>query len=186
MLDQLLEWDRDIFVYLNKLGIENWDTFWTVATEILSWTPLFILFLILILSYYPGRRGKLMAVTVLGLLGCVLALMAITKAWVARLRPNQESELREYIRILKDSESFSFFSGHAATSFAITTIVVLFLRRKTPWIWLSFLWPIIFSFSRIYVGVHYPFDIVTGLLVGVGLAFLFYRAYYRFIEPGID
>ncbi|MGI9547885.1 MAG: phosphatase PAP2 family protein [Flavobacteriaceae bacterium] len=183
MLNKLLEWDKKIFVYLNNLGIEEYDTFWTVATEIISWTPLFILFFVLILLAFPKKEGIYKSLTVLVLLLFVLLLTDITKDFVERLRPNNNDQLKDLIRILRKPSSFSFYSGHAASSFSITTLVVLFLRRKIKWTWLFYLWPLIFSFSRIYVGVHYPFDIITGTIVGVLLAFLFYKIYGRFIEP---
>jgi undecaprenyl-diphosphatase len=186
MLKKLLEWDKEIFVYLNTLGIEEYDTFWTVATEIISWTPVFILFFVLIKMAYPGKEGNYKAFTVLLLLLFVLLATNLTKGFFERLRPNNNEQLRDLIRILSNPKSFSFFSGHAATSFAITTLVYLFLRRKMRFSWLFYLWPLIFSFSRIYVGVHYPFDILIGSCVGIFFALLFYRLYQRFIPPYLN
>ena len=183
MLDKLLEWDREVFVYLNSLGIEKYDTFWTVATEIRSWTFLFILFFALIVMVFPKKEAVYRSLTVLLLLLVVLLLTDITKEFFERLRPNNNEQIQELIRILKKPESFSFFSGHAATSFSITTLIFLFLRKELKWVWLLYLWPLIFSFSRIYVGVHYPFDILTGTIVGILLALLFNRLYNRFIAP---
>ena len=79
MLKKLFEWDKEIFIYLNKLGIEEYDTFWTVATEIISWTPLFILFFVLILMAYPGKEGYYRSLTVLLLLFLVLIATNLTK-----------------------------------------------------------------------------------------------------------
>ena len=186
MFDRLLEWDRELFVYLNNLGIEELDTFWTVATIIISWTPLFILFIVLILLVYPGKSGIYRSIAVVLLLLAVLLLTELTKEIVERLRPNNEDMINESIRILRNPGSFSFFSGHAATSFSITTLVFLFLRNKIRWSWLFYLWPLIFSYSRIYVGVHYPFDILIGTVVGIALARLQYNMYNRFIAPYSD
>ena len=186
MLERLLEWDKEVFVYLNNLGIEQFDTFWTVATQIKSWTPLFILFFVLLVMAYPRREAFYRSITVIALLFLVLLLTDITKEFVERLRPNNNEQIQHLIRILTKPESFSFFSGHAATSFSITTLMVLFLRKKMKWTWLLYLWPVVFSFSRIYVGVHYPFDIIIGLIVGVLLAFLFYKGFNKFIAPYSD
>ncbi len=186
MFDRLLEWDRELFVYLNNLGIEELDTFWTVATIIISWTPLFILFIVLILLEYPGKGGIYRSLAVIVLLLGVLLLTELTKEIVERLRPNNEDLFDESIRILRNPASYSFFSGHAATSFSITTLVFLFLRKKIRWAWLFFLWPLIFSYSRIYVGVHYPFDILIGTVIGIALARLQYNLYMRFIAPYSD
>ena len=124
-----------------------------------------------------------MSLWVVCLLLFVLFLTDVTKEYVARLRPNNETEINTLIRILKSPTNYSFFSGHAASSFSITTLVILFLRDKLNWAWLFYLWPLIFAFSRIYVGVHYPVDILVGMCVGIGSAFFFYAVYTGFIEP---
>ncbi len=186
MLNKLLEWDREIFIYLNNLGIEQYDTFWSVATEIRSWTPLFIFFFALMLMAYPRKQALYRSFSVLVLLVVVLLLTDVTKDFFERLRPNNNEQLRDLIRVLRKPSSFSFFSGHAATSFSITTLIVLFLRKEMVWVGVLYIWPFIFSFSRIYVGVHYPFDILTGAIVGILLALLFYRLYNKFIAPYSD
>lgn len=178
-----MEWDRQALIYLNGLGIEQYDGFWTFVTQIPNWTPLFILFFFLILRTYPSRKGIIISITVLALLGFVLLATDLTKEWVERVRPNNDSEINHLLRILRNPTSYSFFSGHAATSVSVTTIVVLFLRRSSKWVWLFFIWPVIFSLSRIYVGVHYPVDIVVGVIAGFIAALLFYFLYKRLIVP---
>lgn len=184
MFQRILEWDRDLFIYLNQLGIERYDGFWSMATDFTTWIPLFLLFFGLIFWKYPPREAARLVLAILLLLLFIHLMTDLTKVWVARLRPNNDEAVNTLIRILRRPASYSFFSGHASTSFSITTLVVLFLRRKVSWIWLAYLWPLTFSFSRIYVGVHYPSDILIGALVGVLTAFLFYKAYRRFTEPG--
>jgi len=183
MLKRLLQWDRDTFLYLNSLGIEDYDSFWSVATNITTWIPIYVVFFILLFIKYPKKQASLMATTTVLSLFFVLLIVDQTKDLVSRLRPNNDEEINAVIRILKTPVGFSFFSGHAATSFAITTLIVLFLRKKIKWIWIFYLWPIIFSFSRIYVGVHYPLDIIAGAAFGLVTAFLFYFLYYKFIAP---
>lgn len=117
------------------------------------------------------------------LFGFVMAFMDITKNLIARLRPNNNEEISALIRILVNPNDYSFFSGHAANSFAITTLIVLFLRKKLKWVYLFYLWPFLFSLSRIYVGVHYPLDLIVGTVVGLLMAVTFYRIYNRFIVP---
>lgn len=183
MWERLLQWDRDTFIYLNSLGIEEYDWFWSLATHITTWIPLFILFFLLLLLKYPRKEALSMILMTLLLVGFVLGLMELTKTLIARLRPNNNEEISTFIRILIRPNDFSFFSGHASSSFAITTLIVLFLRKKLRWVYIFYLWPLLFSISRIYVGVHYPLDLIVGALVGLLLAISFYKIFNRFIVP---
>jgi undecaprenyl-diphosphatase len=92
-----------------------------------------------------------------------------------RLRPNNQPELQDLIRILLEPTNYSFFSGHASASFVATTFVVLCVKEKYKWIYAIYIWPILFVMSRIYVGVHYPSDLIVGALVGILFAHIFFR-----------
>ncbi len=183
MLQKILEWDRDLFIYLNSLGIERLDGFWSFVTDIYTWIPLFIFFIGLLFWKFGKRDGLLMTLTVIVMFLVVITMTDLVKEYVARLRPNNETEINTLIRILKSPTNFSFWSGHAASSVSITTLVFLFVRDRFRWAWLFFIWPLIFATSRIYVGVHYPVDILVGALVGFVSARLFYLLYIRFIQP---
>lgn len=183
MLEKLLKWDRDTFVYLNGLGIEKYDVFWATVTNISTWIPLFILFLILFFLKFSKKEAFYKFLTVLGLAIFITVITHLTKISVARLRPNNTEEINALIRIIKTPTDYSFFSGHASSSFSITMLVFLFLRKKVKWAILFFIWPILFAMSRIYVGVHFPIDIIVGMVVGLLSGWLFYWLYQRFIAP---
>jgi len=183
MLKKILEWDRETFIFLNSLGIEQLDGFWSFVTNITTWIPLYIFFFVLIILKHRKKEAIYMSLWVVCLLLFVLFLTDLTKEYVARLRPNNEEEINTLIRILKSPTNYSFFSGHAASSFSITTLIFLYLKEKYRWVWVFFLWPVIFAFSRIYVGVHYPVDILVGMSVGIGSALFFYYIYNGFIGP---
>lgn len=186
MLKRILDWDRDTFIFLNGLGIERFDLFWSTITNITTWIPLFILFFYLLYRKYPRKEFILMSMTVILVLAFIALTLTITKDYVARLRPNNDKDVNTLIRILKSPANFSFFSGHAAASFGITTIMFLYLRKKVRWAWLFYIWPLLFAFSRIYVGVHYPMDILVGTAVGIFYACLFYFLYNRIIVPYLE
>lgn len=183
MLDEILQWDRETLIYLNSLGIEKYDLFWLIVTNIYTWIPLFLFFFILIFWKYTKKEAIYVTLTVIGLIIFILVATDLTKDFFGRLRPNNNTEINSIIRILKNPPSFSFFSGHAASSFSITTIIVLFLRRKVKWSWVFYLWPLLFALSRIYVGVHYPIDIIVGAVIGAISAVVFYSIYTRLIRP---
>lgn len=181
MLEKLLKWDRDTFIYLNGLGIDEYNFFWSTITNITTWIPLFLLFIVLLILKFPKKEAFFKLMTVFGLVFFIIIVTHLTKTWVARLRPNNTEEINTLIRILKSPTDYSFFSGHAASSFSITVLIFLFLRKKIRWVVLFFIWPLLFSISRIFVGVHYPVDIIVGAMVGILTGILFYKLYNRFI-----
>ncbi|EDM45237.1 putative membrane-associated phospholipid phosphatase [unidentified eubacterium SCB49] len=167
MLQTLKEWDWELLVWLNSIGIEDWDSFWLIVTKIETWIPLFVFFFILIFYYYKFKKGIVVLFSLFATAGITIFITEFTKEYVARLRPNNVEALGDLIRVLLQPENYSFFSGHASSSFAITTFVVLSLRKYNRYVYLFYLWPLLFIMSRIYVGVHYPSDILVGAIVGM-------------------
>ena len=165
-------WDQDLLVWLNNLGNEPYDAFWIFVTQIESWTPLFLFFIGVLLYYYKGKKGLVLLLYGIITFLITLAITDFTKMYVARIRPNNIDSLSSVIRVLKNPTSYSFFSGHASSSFCIVVYLVLCIREFNTWVYLAFIWPILFAGSRIYVGVHYPSDIIVGALVGSLLAIL--------------
>ncbi len=174
MFETLKKWDREFFIYLNNLGFEEFDSFWLFVTQIESWTALFVFLIGFIFYYYKGKNAWITLFFLIFTFILTITFTHLVKEFVGRLRPNNVEELSQFIRALQKPTSYSFFSGHASSSFSITTFMVLTLRKYNKWIYLLYLWPMLFVLSRIYVGVHYPSDILIGSGVGVAFAFLGY------------
>ena len=98
-----------------------------------------------------------------------------------RLRPCNDEEIKGIIRIVKTSPSFSFFSGHAANSMATTVFAFMILKKHYKHTYLLFLFPLIFAYSRIYLGLHFPGDILTGYTFGATFGFICYKLYQKYI-----
>lgn len=128
MLDQLLQWDRDTFIYLNSLGIENHDVFWSYVTNFSTWIPLFILFIVLIFKAYPKKEAFWVLGTVLITLIVVGMTTYLVKEWVARLRPNNTEEINTLIRILKSPDGYSFFLAILPVRLVLLPVFFYFLR----------------------------------------------------------
>ncbi len=174
MWEQLAKWDSDAFIFLNNLGVEDYDAFWIYITIPKHWIPLYVIILLLFFIAFNWRKAL---IGVLFLLVDVLTTVGITnlvKVNVERLRPSNQPLLEDLIRVIQEPHNFSFFSGHAASSFTVATFVVLILRHRFQWIYALYIWPILFALSRIFVGVHYPSDILVGTGFGVLMALLFY------------
>jgi undecaprenyl-diphosphatase len=96
------------------------------------------------------------------------------KPYFGRLRPSHDPALDGLVHIVNDYRGglYSFASSHAANAFGVSFFLWLTVRKSLGWIWIMFIWATIFSYSRIYLGVHYPADIVVGALLGCTIAFM--------------
>lgn len=173
--DNFIQKDKDLLVYLNGLGSEKWDFFWITVTNQLAWIPLYALFIYLIYKTFGTKKTVFLVFFVALLITFSDQFANLIKDWTARLRPNRDPQINQIIRILKNNKSFSFFSAHASTSTAVSTFMYLTLRNNFRYVGLFFIWPIIFAYSRIYLGVHFPTDILMGLFVGLVLGIVFYK-----------
>lgn len=185
MLDQLLQRDKDLLIYLNSLGSEKYDLFWFITTDFLTWIPLFIFIIILFILHIKRKERRWVLLSFNSTLIVLVIAIFVVKHSVSRLRPVNDVEVNTFLRILTQPTDYSFFSGHAASSFFIATFTVLFLRKQIKGIYLVYLWPLFFAYSRLYLGVHYPLDIAVGFVVGVSFACLSYKLHKGIIKPYI-
>ena len=177
MLDKIIELDKKAFVFLNSLGSESFDGLWLIITKQLNWTPLFLIIFYLLFKKI-GWKNLFIVIGFLAVLILVGDQTAnLFKNSVQRLRPCNNIEINGFIRIVKTSHTFSFFSGHATNSMATTVFVFLIFRKYYQYAFLLFLFPMIFAYSRIYLGLHYPLDIITGYVFGATLGFVFYELF---------
>lgn len=182
MWEQLAKWDSDAFIFLNNLGVEDYDAFWIYITIPKHWIPLYVIILLLFFIAFNWRQASIGILFLLLDLFSTVGITDLVKVSVARLRPSNQPLLQDLIRVIQEPHNFSFFSGHAASSFTVTTFVVLVLRRRFQWIYVLYIWPILFALSRIFVGVHYPGDILVGAGFGVLMAILFYWLFKQILD----
>lgn len=181
MLDQLEQWDRQLFVFFNGLGVERYDAFWIFITQEQTWIPLYLFIIFVIFRYYSIKNAVIVTACLLLTFLITFGFTDVVKELVARVRPSNNEALSKIIRILQKPTFYSFFSGHASSSMAVTTFFVLSIRNYSKLVYLTYIWPLLFMVSRIYVGVHYPSDLFVGAAVGTVFAFAAHYLCIRFI-----
>lgn len=170
-------WDWELMVFLNNLSPDALDAFWTFVTYTRHWIPFFIFLIVLFFYKTPLKKASLQLSFLLFGVGITHLITEFTKYLVERDRPNSTEGIMKLLKVLYEPSNFSFFSGHASTSFAATVFIYLTLKSKFKHLGFIFIWPILFSLSRIFVGVHFPSDIIVGAFVGSMLAIMFSKLY---------
>ena len=168
MIDTLLYLDQWLLLKINGLNTPWLDSMMSTLTQGIYWLPLFILVIGSIIY-----RAHWKTISILLLLAVVIFLTdrisaGLLKPWIGRLRPSHNPELESLLHFVNNYKGglYGFVSSHATNAFGIATFLWLILRKGINWIWIMYLLAIIFSFTRIYLGVHYPSDILGGAVLG--------------------
>jgi membrane-associated phospholipid phosphatase len=181
MIDWLVSLDTQLFLFFNTvLANSVFDRVMPIITNdwVLRVVFLIIVVLLLIFGKKQGRIVALLCIVTVVLSDQVSS--HLIKPLVARVRPCHV--IPDVHLLVACSQGLSFPSSHAANSFAIGTLISLSYRRR---IWLYLTIAGIVSYSRIAVGVHYPFDVLAGALVGVLCATAVFTA-YQYISASLD
>ncbi|KJD33126.1 phosphoesterase [Tamlana nanhaiensis] len=177
MIEQLIEYDWEVFLFLNNLGSETWDGLWLVITNKLTFIPLYAVLLFLLYKKF-GLKSLLIFVVVIALMITFTdQITNVFKRGFERLRPCRTEGVMEYMRMVAGyCGKYGFFSGHSSNSMAVAVFTGLLLKPyfKNLIFYLLF-WSAMVAYSRIYVGVHFPLDILCGMTFGAISGFLFYK-----------
>ncbi|MDP3312770.1 phosphatase PAP2 family protein [Lutibacter sp.] len=175
--DSILNYDQQLLIFLHQLGSESWDNFWIICTNPLTWIPLFfVLFYIGFISF--GLKITSYISIIIALSGITaLTSVNLIKNYLQRLRPIYDESINEHLRILIEPSGFSFVSGHSTVSFTIAFLAFWVMRKHQKFSFLFFLFPTLFAYSRIYLAVHYPSDIIAGMCLGYIISLFFYKTF---------
>lgn len=168
-MQTLLDLDKELLLFLNNLHAPWLDPVIMWATKTIFWLPLYAYLVYLIIKF---KRWDTLYV----LLGVALTITladqitsGFMKPFFERLRPSQDPALAGLVHLVNNYKGglYGFASSHAANTFGTATMIFLLFRARYTWIWLIFVWAFLVSYTRIYLGVHYPGDIFVGGIVGV-------------------
>ncbi|MFN3839690.1 MAG: phosphatase PAP2 family protein [Cyclobacteriaceae bacterium] len=185
MLDALLEVDKQLLLWLNGFHAPWLDPVIFTLTKTITWLPLYVLLLYFIIKDYRKESWRVLIMIVVTLLLTEHITSSFMKPYFERLRPSREPELAGLLHLVNGYKGglYGFASSHAANSFGIAMFFWLMFRKSKSWIWILFTWATLLSYTRIYLGVHYPGDILVGAVIGIGCAGLSYYLYNRFLDP---
>jgi len=176
LLESLLKIDTDLLIFLNNLGSERWDGFWLALTNQFNWSPLFVFLLVVIFKKFGWKSGLSMVLFLIILVTFSDQFTNLIKNTFERPRPCNSLAVSHQIRkFVYKPGGFSFYSGHASLSMTFSFFIILLLKNYYRHIQFLVIFPLVFGYSRIYLGVHYPMDICTGFLVGLLFGYLFFR-----------
>lgn len=170
MIDKLIQFDISLFLFLNGIRNPFFDFVFWWASHALVWLPVYITLL-----YFVIRVYRKQAIIVIIFVGLCIAITDMTsyyllKETIMRFRPTHNPEIQLRVQTINGyiGGLYGFVSSHAANYFGLAVFLsVLFFRKIRFFIPVVLLWAAIISYSRIYLGVHYPADIFFGALLGV-------------------
>ena len=169
MIEQLIEYDKELLRFLNGYHASWLDPVVLILTETITWIPLYAFLLYLVIKEYKKECWIILLGIGLTILLADQITASIMKPYFARLRPSREPTLEGLVHLVQGytGGQYGFASSHAANSFGTATFFFLVLGTTKKWIGWLFLWAALLTYTRIYLGVHYPGDILVGALVGM-------------------
>ncbi|WP_395809345.1 phosphatase PAP2 family protein [Daejeonella sp.] len=175
MLEQLIQFDQNLFFTINH-GLSNsfFDWLMPALRNRFFWTPLYLFIIIFSIRNY-GKQGWIMILFLALTFGCTdFISSSLIKPTVQRLRPCNDPEIKSDVKNLVDCGSgYSFPSSHASNHFGLAVfLIVLFFSKWKLILPMGLLWAASISFAQVYVGVHYPIDILAGAMLGGMIGFI--------------
>lgn len=170
LLHKLEQWDQWLFIQINNYQSNPFfDSIMPYLRIAYFWIPLYLFLLVFIPANFKNRGWWWCLIFLCTVSLCDMTSTNLFKNVFHRLRPCADIDFFQNVRLLVDScgGKYSFTSNHATNHFGMATFIFVTLRPVVKkWVWLAFLWAAIIGYAQVYVGVHYPFDILGGAAIG--------------------
>ncbi len=176
MLQEIIRFDIDLFLFLNSLNSPFWDQIMFLFSSTKFWLPLYAVILFFLFKKKKHTGFLTLVFIALVVIFADQGSVHLFKEVFERLRPCKTPELKEIVHLVngKCGGKYGFISSHAANTFAVAMFTARFFSNKYFSLFIFF-WATIVSYSRIYLGVHFPADVFGGAIFGILIAcFVFF------------
>lgn len=168
MVETIRYAEYEWFLWLNSFHTPFWDTIMYWVTHRFTWIPLYLVLIYYIFAFIRSKAWYKLAFILISVGLADRITSGFMKPYFQRFRPCHDPTIENLVHVVGGcGGQYGFASSHAANSFALVMAFALISGKDTKWKYFLFLWAILVSYSRIYVGVHYPTDLLTGALVGI-------------------
>lgn len=186
MLSTLVNLDTDLLLWLNSFHSTFWDIFMNIVTDKLTWFPMYAVILYVLVRKYGFKLNLLWTCLMFFTLVLITDQLCghLIRSAIGRYRPsNPLNPISPYVHIVDGYRGgrYGFPSCHAANTFGLATLLLLFFRNRLLTI-TAYSWAVLNCYSRIYLGVHYPGDILVGAIIGSIVAVGVYYAFKHYLK----
>ncbi|HEX6192393.1 MAG TPA: phosphatase PAP2 family protein [Chitinophagaceae bacterium] len=168
---QIDHWDRQLFTRINQDWINPFfDMLMPFVRTSSHWMPLYLFLLIFALVNFKGRGAWWFVFFISTIALTDMTGTYVLKHNIQRLRPCNDPDVMLQVRLLinRCAAGYGFISNHAANHFGMATFFFFTFREVIPkWAWIGFAWAALIAYAQVYIGVHYPLDILAGALLGI-------------------